>query len=1023
MVGQSVFRVDRSASGANDGSSWGNALTDLQTAVDAAGAVGGGEVWVKSGVYDHVPAARNTDCFTALHPNAVDIIGEESDIRYTDSDGLPGSSHLTIMYLRGDLTKPGNGVPYGGTEQDSFVTRLAGMLQARGDVLVFGNHPSNVAIIAGQDLVDAANAGVLHAMEIRTDKDLVKWDNVLASLDDQAGDCTKMLWGVQADDQHYIENVNYRITGHMMGCIPTPAQDPVYADRRLAFNDMIRRGSFVCVPPNTKVGMPTYRLERANDSASRMEVRIHVYNLAGLSSAVMGFYGCDRATGSAPGTLLMSAPLALDAQNTVTFHMTSDGTSTGQPLSVQQKANIKYIRPVITWPTGHRAFLQPVRIRSNGDWWNGPSYTLVGRQASIGPSPYPAGGMDTGETVYYNTHCHTTESDGNAAPADMRAKYWENYSNLGPDAPKFTVITDHNRRTVFTAYYPSVVEMRPGVQIYGGFAGWETARSQRNWSDSPTVIDGLRAGRCITVDGSTWLGDRPVTVDGFTLRNADVGPGFGGGMYLVNCRTIIANCTFSANSAGYGGALCSLSGTYTTITDCTFTGNSARIRDGGAISCEDALVLLTGCSISGNTACYGGGISASNSMVTATSCVLGDNAASINGGGLHSDGSSVTLSRCLLEDNSAANGAGVYGTRSRPEFRSNIFVGNRTDGSSGLGGAVYADANADGLYAHNTIVENFAYRGGGIYVCNCAPTVVNNIIAFNQQGIGVGQSGSLLLSGNDVYANGEDYSGTGPGAGDISADPLFMNRTLRDYHLSAGSPCIDAGTIAVPGLPEFDIDGQYRTCGRPDIGADEYWSLAASPRTLADGEPINWPGAVVTAAFTDSFYLESEDRSYGIRVEKAAHGLSAGCRADVGGVVRTNEDGERYIDAETAVENGVGTVMPLLVPNRGIGGGDWRFDPETGAGQKGIAGASSLNNIGLLICTVGRVTHAGSDYFYVDDGSALDDGSGHPGVKVETHGLSVPDKGRLVRVTGASSCYKAGDVLRRLIRATVVRLY
>jgi hypothetical protein len=60
----------------------------------------------------------------------------------------------------------------------------------------------------------------------------------------------------------------------------------------------------------------------------------------------------------------------------------------------------------------------------------------------------------------------------------------------------------------------------------------------------------------------------------------------------------------------------------------------------------------------------------------------------------------------------------------------------------------------------------------------------------------------------------------------ISQDPGFVDPASDDYHLSRGSPCIDAGTASVPeppGLPAMDFEGDPRTIGpAPDIGADEY---------------------------------------------------------------------------------------------------------------------------------------------------------------------------------------------------------
>lgn len=48
---QVVVRVDPQATGAGDGSSWTDAYTTLQAAIDGAETAGGGEVWVKTGTY------------------------------------------------------------------------------------------------------------------------------------------------------------------------------------------------------------------------------------------------------------------------------------------------------------------------------------------------------------------------------------------------------------------------------------------------------------------------------------------------------------------------------------------------------------------------------------------------------------------------------------------------------------------------------------------------------------------------------------------------------------------------------------------------------------------------------------------------------------------------------------------------------------------------------------------------------------------------------------------------------------
>ncbi|NIV40246.1 MAG: hypothetical protein GWN58_65850, partial [Anaerolineae bacterium] len=53
---------------------------------------------------------------------------------------------------------------------------------------------------------------------------------------------------------------------------------------------------------------------------------------------------------------------------------------------------------------------------------------------------------------------------------------------------------------------------------------------------------------------------------------------------------------------------------------------------------------------------------------------------------------------------------------------------------------------------------------------------------------------------NDVWGNtAQDYDLPGalePGPHDIQADPLFVGPAGDDYHVRAGSPCVDAGTDA-----------------------------------------------------------------------------------------------------------------------------------------------------------------------------------------------------------------------------------
>lgn len=134
-------------------------------------------------------------------------------------------------------------------------------------------------------------------------------------------------------------------------------------------------------------------------------------------------------------------------------------------------------------------------------------------------------------------------------------------------------------------------------------------------------------------------------------------------------------------------------------------------------------------------------------------------------------------------------------------------------------------------------------------------------------------------------------------------------------------------------------------------------------------EPVSLSAKVVTYASADYFYIEEDSRVMGIRVEKTAHGLTVGMRADVTGTMKTKTSRERYILATSATHNGNGTVAPVGMNNMALGGDDWKV-VGTG-GQKGVTEAIGLNNIGLLVKTWGRFYPIDATTFEVDDGAGL----------------------------------------------------
>ncbi|OFX16965.1 MAG: hypothetical protein A2Z18_00510 [Armatimonadetes bacterium RBG_16_58_9] len=142
-----------------------------------------------------------------------------------------------------------------------------------------------------------------------------------------------------------------------------------------------------------------------------------------------------------------------------------------------------------------------------------------------------------------------------------------------------------------------------------------------------------------------------------------------------------------------------------------------------------------------------------------------------------------------------------------------------------------------------------------------------------------------------------------------------------------------------------------------------------------DGKLVDVVGAV-THVTQDQFWLELPDRSSGIGV---IGGFPQPTRDQIVRVrgTMTTKGLEREIEAVDVefVSSPPISIKPLAMPNRSVGGGDFEYDPSTGAGQVGAPGGNGLNNVGLLVRTFGgyagnATASSGRMYYIIDDGSA-----------------------------------------------------
>jgi parallel beta-helix repeat protein len=396
--------------------------------------------------------------------------------------------------------------------------------------------------------------------------------------------------------------------------------------------------------------------------------------------------------------------------------------------------------------------------------------------------------------------------------------------------------------------------MKAGVAIYGGFAGTETARSQRIWVTNATILSGDIgvAGKVSDNAYHVVAGVNNAVLDGFTVTGGNAASGswpnnVGGGMLNDSVSPTIANCTFSVNFAKlYGGGMCNLSTSTLSIspmvTNCTFSDNSADV--GGGMFNNNASPTVTNCTFNGNSAKVGSGGGMNNypqASPTVTNCVFSGNTASDDGGGMCNGSGSPTVTNCTFSGNSASDdGGGMYNYyNASPTVTNCAFSGNS---ASDVGGGL-CNGSGSLKVTNCTFSGNSASYGGGMYnYYNASPTVTNCILWQNSATLG---PEIYISSGNPIYHHCDIKGSGGSGAewnsalgtdagGNIDADPLFVDpdnpagpdgawRNWDDgLALRAGSPCINAGTST--GAPTTDILGNPRI-GAPDIGAYEYTAI------------------------------------------------------------------------------------------------------------------------------------------------------------------------------------------------------
>jgi hypothetical protein len=349
------------------------------------------------------------------------------------------------------------------------------------------------------------------------------------------------------------------------------------------------------------------------------------------------------------------------------------------------------------------------------------------------------------------TSARTIYVDDDASGANNGASWQDAFTELG-QALEFaqagdeiwvaqgSYLPDYDTESeTHTGERTAAFRLKNDVALYGGFAGTETERDDRDWVANPTILSGdigvqgetndnsyhvvIASGTNTTaiLDGftisagnadGTWPNDggggllvsggNPTLVNlivmdndaakGGGMQNAGAIPTLynvafignssvnGGGMYNAQSHPMLSNVTFMDNHAANGAGMSNVSGSSPELVNVAFIGNQATGNGGGLINLDGSSPDLSNVLFSGNQAQRGGGLYNDDSDPILVNVTLSGNTASVHGGGMENWHSDPPLANTIFWDNDAPESPQIYNASSAPEIRYSLIQGALSSG-------------------------------------------------------------------------------------------------------------------------------------------------------------------------------------------------------------------------------------------------------------------------------------------------------------------------------------------------------
>ncbi|MEO1518201.1 MAG: choice-of-anchor Q domain-containing protein [Bacteroidota bacterium] len=401
------------------------------------------------------------------------------------------------------------------------------------------------------------------------------------------------------------------------------------------------------------------------------------------------------------------------------------------------------------------------------------------------------------------------------------------------------------------------------VSIYGGFAGTEANRDDRNPAMNLTVLTGDKngddiAGRMDTakMDNSYHvlyidsLITQGVLVDGFTIsggfttandstvdaffsqgagiysyspvlvNNCNINNNFalfGGGYYLEGLGasgTQIANTVFEQNMAAGSGAAGYLLG----VTNVTFANNTVRNNEavnGGAIAnIFGANVLIDSTSFSNNVTPEGVGGAllnfdcvtvVQNSTFTQNIATTGTGGAIYNESNNFRGTATLGVANCIFTENEVpdpgAQGAAIFNIRADLS----IITGSTfSDNVSGQRGAVTIFDSDSVTVSNSTFTDNLATDGGAMYIALVPSGFLTNNVFEGNEASGFGGGAILTLSANYNTTDCVFDQNAAPTIGGAVYNGLASIRTVDNCTYTSNEAAFGGGVGDVQGEATYN---------------------------------------------------------------------------------------------------------------------------------------------------------------------------------------------------------------------------